>query len=268
MAVVLADGTLDGAGTLTGLSSSIFNPPGLLAGTGDFTWLLVRVRNVVGLLDGADGITSTNEVKTLLVGGQAYGAGTLTDELETLVSGTLAGSGTLVGTPVRLLWGNALPMAGSGSMWDHFPLPMVGHGDLFGYLEVVHVPDRCPPDLKTFRWMQRLGIGDLEHFTKDARGMPYSPIVCLYALYQVLPGGVKVLSGPPNRRPVQQGVGRYYATGTAGDCGQPGEWVIQWRCQRFWYDPPTICETHFLVQDAVAAGPPDPTVRSCKKGWL
>lgn len=258
---ILANSDLSGA---IGLGISV---GGTFTGTGVLLETVSLIHVASGLLVGSDGL-SGGVRQMMVVGGQVYGTGTLADLLSETVAGTLMGSGTLVGTPHYFLGGRPLPMVGSGTLGDHFPLPMIGHGDLVGLLDVVEVPDRCPPDLSVFRWMQQFEIGDLELHLTDDDGLPYGPVVILYTLYQVLSDSVRVLVGAPDRHPAQQGVGYYYATGIAGEFGQPGEWVIQWRVQRFWYSLPVIFEQHFFVKDAVLFGPPDPTIRSCKKGWL
>ena len=143
-----------------------------------------------------------------------------------------------------------------------------GTGQLLCTFEVEHLPDACPPALSTFRWLQRLLIGDLELHVLSADGLPCSPVWVRYAIYQVTESGALVLLGQPDRSPEQQAVGHYYCTGTAGEFGQPGEFLIRWQWQRFWDEAPSTFDQYFIVEDAVLHGPPDATCRSTKTGWL
>jgi len=74
--------------------------------------------------------------------------------------------------------------------------------------------------------------------------------------------------GPADVTAVKQDVGLYYAVGTAGENGQPGDWVIQWACQQFFNGPVTTTEYQFQVVDVISSPiPRDPTCRTVKYGW-
>jgi hypothetical protein len=166
-------------------------------------------------------------------------------------------------------------MVGSGTLFDSTPLPMVGFGNLVGDLVLQRVPRPfCPPrQVKTFRWGYTLTRGDLELQVCDDSGSPFGPVVVLYSFYQIVRGGQRMIVGPANRRPVEDKKdgkpGRYYATGTAGELGQPGEWVVVWRYQRSWWTPTQFVEQPFRVVDEVTSCEPGSLVGRCRKfGWL
>jgi hypothetical protein len=214
-------------------------------------------------------------VQTIILGAQMVGAGTLQDRLLITLEGVLNGAGSIAGTANQIFGARPLPLIGAGSLHDSLPLPMFGFGTLQGFFDVQRIPRPfCPPRiLKTFRYGYILTRGDLELRVCDASGNPYAPVVVLYAFYQIVPGGQRMLVGPPNRRPAvdnsQGKVGRYYATGTAGELGQPGEWVVVWRFQRSWWTPTETLEEHFKVVDEVTSGDPGAGYgRRCKYGWL
>lgn len=214
-------------------------------------------------------------VQTLILGGQVIGAGTLGDRLLVSLGGTLAGAGTLLGTPVHRIGAKPLPMVGRGGMHDSIPLPMVGYGTVAGFFEVVRVPPPlCPPRCpKEFRWGYILTRGDLELRVCDDSGNPFGPVVVLFSFYQIVRGGQRQLVGPPNRRPAidkhEGKPGQYYATGTAGELGQPGLWVVVWRWQRSWWTPVQTFEEKFKVVDVVESREPGYLYGRCRKfGWL
>ena len=266
MGEVDVSGTVNGYGTLTGNPRLVYYVGGSAIGFGTLSGVPVQRLLTGGTVEGA-GTTTGNPGLLYSLGGQTTGFGTLEDQLELIFSGTTVGSGNIEGGLWRIRSLVPFPVVGSGTLEDISPLPMVGWGDLRGYVDVIRFPCPFPPRFKTFRWNHTFQIGDLELHTKDAVGLPYSPVVVLYTLYNVLHGGVPVVVGNPNRRPVQQGVGYYYVTGTAGEGGQPGEWIIEWRWQRFWYEQPRTYREKFDVHDAVLAGECYPG-RKCKKGWL
>ena len=72
--------------------------------------------------------------------------------------------------------------------------------------------------------------GDLPLFLVDASGSPTSPYIVRYTIYFQPKSGCPIRSGPEDRTPVMADIGEYYATGTAGECHQPGDWFVLW-----WY---------------------------------
>jgi hypothetical protein len=120
---------------------------------------------------------------------------------------------------------------------------------------------------KTFRWLQTLQRGDLPVFICDA-STPMIPARITYRLAQVRLDGTRKYVGPQNRTPVPGNVGEFYATGRAGESGQPGLWVIEWLYQRTYQSDVQRTEMPFQVLDAVAAGDPREQLdRKIKFGW-
>ncbi len=252
----------------------IFLEGGYLAGVGELAGDSVLVRYASGTLEGSGDIAAS-PVQTVILGAQVTGAGTLSDDLTITAAGSLSGAGAISATAAMILGARPLPMVGVGGMHDSLPLPMVGSGFLTGYADVFRLPRPiCPPRIeKSFRYGYVLGKGDLELRVCDASGNAFAPVVVLYAFYQIVAGGQRMLVGPPNRRPAPDlsggKVGRYYATGTAGELGQPGEWVIVWRYQRSWWTPTECFEQGFRVYDEVSSGDPGALAGRCRKyGWL
>jgi len=119
------------------------------------------------------------------------------------------------------------------------------------------------------RWNQLLQITDLTLCLRDGNG-PIHPVSVSYVMYYRRPDedGSLRRAGPSIRYPVRASLGRFYATGRAGEFGQPGEWVIKWSFQRNHYDPVEHATHCFQVQDAVLRDCPcDITDRVSKTGW-
>jgi hypothetical protein len=120
---------------------------------------------------------------------------------------------------------------------------------------------------KVFRWLQLLQRGDLSIFFCDGGGN-FSPIAVVYSLYFVRPNGSRQPVGPQHKTPVSGDVGEFYAVGRAGESGQPGNWVIEWKYQRSTVYPVEVVEMPFQVFDAVLTQDPyDVTGRKVKFGW-
>lgn len=120
---------------------------------------------------------------------------------------------------------------------------------------------------KTFRWLQLLQRGDLSVFVCDGRNAVI-PVRIAYNLAQVRLDGSRKYVGPQNRIPVPGDVGEFYATGRAGESGQPGHWVIEWMYQRTTQSAVQTTEMEFRVVDAVALGDARELLdRRTKWGW-
>lgn len=102
-----------------------------------------------------------------------------------------------------------------------------------------------------FTWGHVFQHGDLPIFVTDTSGNPLSPFSVKYSMYYTPKNATcPVRVGPLDRTPVQIDVGEYYATGVAGQCGQPGDWCVEWKIQEF-FDGPWISETFcFKVFDS------------------
>lgn len=119
----------------------------------------------------------------------------------------------------------------------------------------------------SFRYLQAFQRGDLPLFVSDAEG-PVSPYLVVFTMFFVRPDGSRAQVGPSYRTPVQGDVGEFYATGRAGESGQPGCWMIRWQYQRS-FDSDVQCkDMYFRVLDAVQAADPRDTLQRCRKyGW-
>ena len=284
---IFGDSTLSGSATIPAAKiasvamaarASVVAAPVVIP-AGSQAALIVASSSVVAhaTLDHGQPIQEQAPVVEVILGAQFSGAGTVKDGLLMELSGTLSGAGAITGTAASLIMARALAMVGAGTLGDSMPLPMIGAGILSGYFDLQRLPRPicpCPPRrVKVFRWGDTFTRGGLELAVCDDSGNPYAPVVVLYAFYQIVAGGQRMLVGPPNRRPAvdtsEGKVGRYYATGTAGELGQPGNWVIVWRYQRSWWTDTQFLEEPFQVHDEVTSGVPGSLNGRCRKyGWL
>lgn len=126
--------------------------------------------------------------------------------------------------------------------------------------------NRCLP--KQFRLGYMFTYGDLEFCVTDTSGNPLSPYIVTYTMFRVLPGGAVMQAGPSGKPGVMQKVGLYYAVGTAGENGQPGNWLVRWCYQRSFGGATTTVDFPFQVVDSISKplfG--DQTCRVVKYGW-
>lgn len=231
-------------------------------GTGSLSGLLAWSVYGAGLAEGM-GSLAGDPLVTFLMGGQVQGQGTLLDGFTEVLEGTLEGVGSLSGDLIQTYVVKGL-VRGIGSFQESRPLPLAGWGTLQSFVEVVRPPRPiCSPDIrKKFSFSGALSRGDLMLKLCDAKGNPYSPVQVTYAFYEVQKGGYRQLRGPYRRVPAKDGVGRYYATGYPGECGQPGSWVIVWT----WSEGSGCMtrEEEFILE----AGPPLTNACGCGKyGW-
>ncbi len=127
-------------------------------------------------------------------------------------------------------------------------------------------PVPCPP--KQFRWGHMFGIGDLVLRLVDTSGNPLSAFDVRYTMMRTFPGGAVLQAGPGGKVPVMQKVGLYYATGIAGENGQPGNWIIRWCYRRNFGGPVSTSDAPFIVVDSVSRPVPgDRACRTTKYGW-
>lgn len=243
---------------------------GTVTGTGSVPALAPVKLAILGEGFGGAAVVTAKLIRTMMFGGQAFGFGEMGDHLTVQLDGTVTGQGSLTASLYRTLVAVPLPCQGRGSFIESCPEPAIGYGRIVGEPFVERVP--CPlayrPIVPTFRWGQDFPPGELMIAFTDAVGNPWAPVVVLFRLFRVMPGGPLYPVGPFNRRPVacRRRLGVYYVVGTAGEGGQPGDWVIEWRWQRSPYDPPTIERRPFKVLDAVLAGDTS-TCRCTKYGW-
>jgi hypothetical protein len=83
-----------------------------------------------------------------------------------------------------------------------------------------------------FRWGYVFQRGDLPIFITDPAGNPADPFKITYSLsFQPKGAPCPRPAGPCDRVPVHADVGEYYVSGVAGQCGQPGQWFVDWKYQ-------------------------------------
>lgn len=265
MAMVLA-GLAMGAATVTG----DVNPQagGHAAGTSFASGGVTILHGASGTAAGA-GTGSATAGLDYIVSGFAHGQATVTGDTTTPAAGTAVGQATTTGTPVRIVSVKGQAIGTSQLFWS-YPLPCRGTSSMAAHVVVErHLPAIravvAPP--KTFRYLQVLQRGDLPLYLCDKRG-PVSPNVISFTLYQKRPDGTFFQVGPSGRAPAEGEVGEFYATGRAGESGQPGCWMIRWFWRRSFDGASQTKDMEFRVEDAVlAADPRDVTVRVRKYGW-
>lgn len=202
-----------------------------------------------------------------LASGSVVGVGVLS--IPVLVgTGTSAGSSTVTGDALLTI-GVGGSTHGIGTLFGHFPDPVVGTSSMVAHL--VSEQEPLPilasvSGIKALRWGSFLERGELVLYLRSPSG-PVMPASVSYTLFE-LRNGYPFQVGQANRTPVPGSLGEFYATGRVGEGGQPGDWVIRWNYQRFFSTPISHIEHRFTVQDAVAAKDPrDTTQRVEKYGW-
>jgi hypothetical protein len=263
------DGTAIGAADVTGslaVLTSVGEPlVGGSAVSGPGTLNHYIVDPIVGAANVSASTQAVFNMSGFVVGGSALIDARLMD-----VSGISLGTAIVSGDLLRILAVGGYLQGGSVVALS-YPEPIYGVAIVTGYMEVIHVPlpvCEIPPVSTSFRWGHTFGVGDLDICIVGVGGNPIGPVCVSYTLYQVQRGCTLRQVGQSGRRPVQTSVGCYYATGTAGECGQPGLWAIRWKYQRTFSDPMVEKTCYFTVLDAVLSPVPGDTLeRVCKYGW-
>lgn len=121
--------------------------------------------------------------------------------------------------------------------------------------------------------------GDLPIYITDGVGSPFDPYSVRYTVfYQPKESRNLAQVGPSDRVPVKADLGEYYATGYAGESGQPGQWYIRWTLQEYFGGPLVTQEFGFSVFDTASFyssnGTPSTIhgwscgrVPGCPRGW-
>lgn len=223
------------------------------------------------IVDPVSGIATAQATQQILflVSGQVVGSGDLLDETIGL-SGATTGSGSVTGNLRRILMVSGYTQ-GTSQVTVSLPEPIFGVAVVTAHMEVIHVP---PPVCQTsqtatsFRWGHVFTTGDLALCVADGSGNSIGPLYVGYTLYQIRRGCVPIQVGPSDRKPAFSSPGCYYVTGTAGECGQPGQWLIRWAYQLTFNAPMIEKDCYFTVLDHVL-GPEfgDTFQRNCKYGW-
>jgi hypothetical protein len=226
--------------------------------------------DIDGTAVGSASVTGST-AQRINMSGIAGGFGTAVDvSVVQDVEGMATGSGIVTGSLARItdLQGYAF---GSSAVNVSEPEPIYGIAIVTGFMEVICVPYpvcQTPPVQKSFRWGQQLGMGGMEICVTGKGGNPVGPVCISYTLYQVQKGCTLKQVGPSGRKPGNSSLGCYYATGTAGECGQPGLWVIRWSYQMSFGASPIEKDCYFYVFDSVLCPVPGDTLtRTCKYGW-
>jgi hypothetical protein len=247
MSLVDGSGTAHGAATVSGTGRYLAGGSGTASGIATF--------------EGQGGVL-------LIFTGVSHGLGDLFWRQFVDGSGTAAGLGSISGASVRVRTASGRFLARGDLLWS-YPLPMHGKSALVGFPVVERIRTLIKaicPGPKAFRYMDLLQRGDLPVFISDHDG-PVSPVKVSYTLYLTRPDGSYKQVGPAHM-PSKGVVGEYYATGRAGELGQPGEWFIRWEYQRTYQSAPQFKEMRFRVLDAVLAKDPRDVTPRCRKfGW-
>ena len=246
---------------------------GTASGTSTATLTAAVVQGGAGTVTGAATVTCAGS-SLVLVSGFVHGTSTATANLFTDGAGQANGAATVTATANRIISGRGRVAGTSSFQWTGAPLPIHGTSTVVCNPVVDHhlpaIRAIVPPN-KSFRYLERFERGDLPIFICDQAG-PISPVWVRFTLYQVCSmcssGDKRWRRGPAQRAPAQGVVGEYYATGRAGESGQPGNWVIVWEFRRNLQSATQSKEMEFQVLDAVAANDPrDALVRHRKYGW-
>jgi len=222
----------------------------------------------LGSLMGSSAVTGDTQ-SILNLSGWAIGAGLLVDARLSEITGTTAGSSAVSGDLHRTISFDGYSQ-GMGIVFLSIPDLIHGVAIVSAYMDVINVPlplCTAPTVSTSFRWGHTFVRGDLTLSLADNRG-PFGPVCISYTLYQMQYGCELKQIGPSGRKPGSSGVGCYYVTGTAGECGQPGLWAVKWKYQRTSNSPVIEKTCYFQVLDAVlspVAG--DNLERFCKYGW-
>jgi hypothetical protein len=227
-----------------------------------------RARTDTVLVTGSGDLTVSSWLRSFISTAQLVGQGFLTQS-DKKGDVSVVGIGSLaIGHSVRVI-SASVRLLGASKVSISMPTPMVGYGNLAAFYVVDKVlPPLClqtkPPML---RWGQDIQRGMLGIWLRDYKNCPISPFKVTYTLFMVTPSGQLSQVGPCERTPAKGALGEFYATGIAGDLGQPGLWSIRWTYQVSFNGPRYYESMQFNVFDAWLARVPDPN-RICKKGWF
>jgi hypothetical protein len=287
VALVDGAGTTSGSATVSGLGVLIGVLAGLVAGQatvlGDMNPQGAGTAAGVSTVSGAstsayhvsssvsgDSATTAAAGTLQLVSGTTSGVGTLEWDYFVNGAGESNGVATVTGVGSRTVVSRGYVRGVGQLLWAGAPMPIYGRATVVGNPVVDHhLPAVkaivAPP--RGFRYLQLLQRGDLPIYICSNSG-PVSPFWVSFTMYQVLCCGARKRVGPFQRTPANGLVGEFYATGRAGETGQPGNWVIVWEWRQNFNGGIQRKEMEFQVLDAVAAADPrDVTVRCRKYGW-
>lgn len=231
-------------------------------------------------LSGSTGGTSTLSTPhlalTLSFSGHVEAVATVGDNEVIDLSGSAGGVATLSQAAFAITRNFAGAVHAFASVTASIPDPIFGVSSCSALMTVERQPPTIcsltchPVALKSFRLGYIFTRGDLPLYLTDPTGTrKISPYSVRYTIFQQRSNNTTHQVGPSDRQPVMQVTGEYYATGTAGELGQPGNYQIRW-CYRRTFDAPLETATFaFQVVDSVLDPiPGDPTCRKKKYGWI
>ncbi len=269
MALVDVDGTATGVAVVDGSIAILTAISETLSGGGSAGSPVTINHEIVETLVGA-GSASASSQTIFNVSGFVVGSGALIDARLLDAAGTTSGVAVVFGNLARYIDIAGLAIGGS-SISLSVPETILGAALVTAYLEVIHVPlpiCQTPQISSSFRWGHTFTRGDLDICLVDADNNPFKPVCVSYTLYQVVRGCVLKQVGASHRKPASSGLGCYYVTGTAGECGQPGLWAVRWHWQKTFGASAVDKDCYFQVLDAVLGPIPGDTLqRNCKYGW-
>lgn len=270
--------TLFGAahGTAT-LSASTLLQTLLLSGTasgvGDFHDNIVV--NLSGMVTGFGTTNNARLSAELLASGYVFGSGTTHDTAPLPIFGRGTVLGFLQVDRVLPPIDCPPPHPDCDDGPDRFR-PIVAHKPYYdrrGFQHPYPEPDQFPrkpshPCPQQFRLGHIFTLGDLQITLTDTTGTQFrSPFRVIYTLFQLTKSGVPMQAGP-TKTAVKQSNGLFYVVGTAGEGGQPGNWLVRWAYQMSFGDDFITIDQPFQVVDSISAPiVGDPTCRKTKYGW-
>jgi hypothetical protein len=269
MLIDLTEST-SGSVHLTGSLAVHYAVPGSVSGSGNPSDVLSVLNLVQATVSGTSTVSGAIE---LIIGfsGVASGSGGPSDGLTVDAVGTASGTSTVSAGTLVQIYSLVGIVSGQGTVALSVPEPAVGVAIVSGFMEVLCIPPpicETPQVQKYFRWGHQFVPGDLTIQVTGQMGNPLGPVCIRYTLYQVERGCAPIQRGPSGRHPGNAGVGSYYATGFAGECGQPGLWLIRWSYQKTFGDSFQERDCYFYVVDSVLCPVPGDTLpRNCKYGW-
>lgn len=269
MALYDLDGTATGSAVVSGSLGVLTSASGTISGSGGPLNAPSPVEhNIIETLIGAASLLASTQA-VFNFSGFVQGSGEVRDLQAIDLAELLTGSGVLTGDLLKTVAISGAVL-GRSSLVLSVPEPIYGVAIVTAFMDVIHVPlpiCQTPHVTTTFPWGHQLTTGDLEICVANRAG-PVGPVCITYTLYQVVRGCALIQKGPANRKPGNSRVGCYYATGTAGECGQPGLWAIKWSYQLTFGNPVVEKTCYFTVLDSVLKPVQGDTLqRICKYGW-
>lgn len=244
---------------------ALYDGSGTAVGSGELLPLDgIRIRNSSGLVPG-EAVLSASGGLLYLGSARPRGLGTLSVDTTLASSGTGLGTATLSADAERVLTNSSrIIFQGVSRIIQIWPL-LVRGGSSLSVSYVVQAVSPVVREIPVFKWRQLFQRGDLALYLCDGPG-PIAPVSISYRMFFVRPDGSRVSAGPTVRHPAQGRLGEYYATGYAGEFGQPGGWLIRWTIQRNFNEPVEYVERCFRVEDAVLRNNVSSS-SSCGSGW-